>query len=290
MATTIILESKPSIKVMEDFYKVSEAELQHDKYKDRPYIWYMFVMSADGIGSLKEKSYPDKGIGLSGPGIALAHKKTEHNAASGAYTDWRMLQYGWAVADAVIAGSGIIKAEKDLLWLPDDDDLIKLRDNYSKPLRVLITGNGFNKEELGYAIFHTEKVRTMIATSEKGYNRMKNIIDSMIEKDRPKAEIKTFGQNTVNIDDLLKTLKKEYNIKTVDLQGGPDVAGQFFKNNSVDEYRLTLSPTIAGSLSSQNEIRPTPVKTNFLPDELQAMKLEYLGLSNNHVFLRYLIN
>lgn len=280
------LESKPSIDTMKNFY----GEPALDKNRDRPYVWYMFVMSADGIGSMKEKEYSDKGIGLSGPGIALAHKKYDDKKASGAYTDFRMLQYGWAVADAVIAGSGIIKAEKDLTWMPSDEDLLKLRTNYGKPLRVLITGNGFNATELGYDVFNSTAIKTLIATSNQGYIRMQDAIKTMSETKRPTAEIKTFGEKSVDMEELLKTLKKDYGINTVDLQGGPNIAGQFFKKNLVDEYRLTLSPSIVGSLNSKGEIRPTPVKTSFLPDDLEAMTLKSLGISNNHLLLRYLLD
>jgi riboflavin biosynthesis pyrimidine reductase len=271
------------IEEMEKFYSV------HKMPHNRPYTWYMFVMSADGIGSLVEKAYHDTGIGLSGPGIALKHFRDSRPEAIGAYVDWRLLQYGWAVADAVASGSNVLKAEPELLWLPFDGDLLDYRQALGKeaPLRVLITGNGFSSEELSYPVFRPDgRFNTLIATSEKGYQRMQRELEH-VKGPEPTAEIKAFGSERVDFEELVRVLHREYAVKHLDLQGGPDISGQFFKKKLVDEYRLTLSPTIVGGINSEGLPRPGPVKTSYGPEDLITMNLIKEGTYGSHKFLRY---
>ena len=272
-----------SIEDMKQFYTIEEKKIP----RSRPYVWYMFVMSADGVGSLKEENYHDKGIGLSGPGLALKQFRDTRPEARGAYADWRLLQYGWAIADAVASGSGVLKAEPNLTWMPVDPDLSEYRTALAKelPLRVLITGNGFSAKEMSYPVFRPEGFRTLVATSERGYERMQNEMASV--KEEPTAEFKTFGSDRVDFAEMLRILRKEYNVKLLDLQGGPDIAGQFFEQGLVDEYRLTASPAIAGSINSEGKQRPGPVKTGFGPESIVTMELVGLGVSGSHTFHRY---
>lgn len=238
---------------------------------------------------LKEASYPDKSIGLSGPGLALAHMKDKRPEAVGAYADWRLLQYGWAAADALASGSGVLKAEPGLTWMPADRDLITYMSE-KNPLRVLITGNGFSAEELGYKVFRPEGFRTLVATSQRGYEKIQQEMSRMPEAQRPQAEFRTFGDKRVDFKELLRVLRQEYDVRTLDLQGGPDIAGQFFKEGLVDEFRLTVSPAVAGYMNSAGEQRPGPVKASFGPEELRTMGLVAVGHSGSHLFLRYKVS
>lgn len=271
------------INEIKHFYKIPIKELPID----RPYVWFMFVQSADGIGSLMEAKYPDPKIGLSGPGIALRQFSGRRTEAAGSETDHRLLEAGWAFADAVIAGSGILKAEPFLTWMPEYSDLVDYQKRKKAlPIRVLVTGRGFDKEQLQNPVFHPKGFRTLVATSETGFDFMEKQKKS-IDQNPPTAEFRSFGSERVDFKELLRVLKKEYEVKLLDLQGGPDISGQFFKGHLVDEYRLTIAPAIAGYLNSQGEHRPQSVKASFTPDELITMNLRKIGIFQDHLFLRY---
>lgn len=273
----------PGIPEMAEFYKIGAV-----RKADLPYLWYMFVATADGIGSLKEEDYGDRSIGLSGAGIALRQFRDKNPDAIGAYVDWGLLQYGWAVADAVLGGSGILKAEKNVTWMPEQRFLDYRRSlGKGEPLRVVVTGRGFDAEEMRYPIFKQNGFRTLVATSKMGMERMESEMRSMPEQDRPRVEIKAFGDERVDLASMLKYLRRERDIKKVDFEGGPDLAGQLLKARLIDEYRLTTSPAIAGSLNSKGLQRPGPFKGSFSPDELPVMELLKIGLYGSHTFNRY---
>lgn len=276
------------IKEMEEFYAIEDKNIP----LNRPYIWYMFVMSADGVGSLLERAYKDPGIGLSGPGIALKQFRDRRPEAIGAYVDSELLQYGWAIADAVLAGSGVLKAEPYLTWMPWDKRFLDYRRDLGKDaaLRVVVTGSGFTAKEMEYPVFRPDNktFATLIATSESGYERMQREMESMHHK--PTAEFRIFGEERVDFKKMLKVLRGEYKVKFLDLQGGPDIGGQFLNDELVDEYRITISPGIAGSINSEGKQRPTPVKTSFGPENLLTMSLLGLGVHGSHTFHRYKVN
>lgn len=268
-----------SIEEMDSFYKIDEKEIPID----RPYIWSMFVETADGIVSFLEPEHPNEDIGLLGAGIAGRHFGNE-----GAEIDWRLLQHGWSVADAIVAGSGILKAKPSITWLPIDEDLLSIHKkklSERKPLRVVITGKGFSREELEKFIVLKDSpdFDTLVAVTEKGIFSMEKNLQDLGLTDK----FVTFGKDSVDMVSLVKSLREDYKVRFLDLQGGPNVVGQFLKNGLVDEYRLTVSPLIAGSKSSSDKKRPTPVETHFTPEEARNLEMTGLKEFDSYLFLRY---
>ena len=224
------------IREMTEFYRIREPDIP----RNRPYVWSMFVLTADGIGSFKERGYHDGNIGLGGPGIAGKHLYGKADEMAGVRGDYRLLQFGWAVADAILGDSGIIKAETRLIWQAVQEDLIEYRkkvlEKPNPPVQIVMTGRGLSEKELGYRIFNTQGIRTIIATSEKGLESMEPYAGNV------KAEFETFGKERVDIPSMLTRLRKDYGIKLLDLQGGSSLMGEFAREFSkkglLDEYRL----------------------------------------------------
>ena len=159
------------IRELEVFLRLDEKRIPNE----RPYAWYMFVMTADGIGSLAERSYPNRSVGLGGTGLALRHLIGKVPEAEGAKADADMLQFGWAVADAVLGGANLLRAEPTLKMAPWDKRFLDYRARLGKDrlTNIFLTANGFSAEEMkGYPILRSKDLRVIIATSENGHARM----------------------------------------------------------------------------------------------------------------------
>jgi riboflavin biosynthesis pyrimidine reductase len=275
------------ISDLETFYNIANSSVT----RDRPYSWYVFVMTADGIGSFLDGSYPDYMIGLGGSGIALKQFLGKRSEAKGAIADAYILQYGRAVADAVLIGSNVLRAEPNLIMAPWDKKLIAYRAKLgkAKPINIVVTGKGFSSKEMEkYPLFKSKDVKTIIATSQKGYKFMMGQLAMLKNKDKITAQFKVFGKKTVNFKILFSALrKKPYSIRFLEISGGPDIAGQIIRQGLLDEYRITISPGIAGFMDSKGTNRPGPVNENFKPADMPTMSLDKIGNYGSHVFLRY---
>lgn len=251
-------------------------------------------MTADGIISLLEPDNPDPSIGLSGAGITLKQflETNKKIIAEGAITDSRLLQYGWVKADAVISGGNILHVQHDLDWIPWDEDMREEFDAVHKgrlPLRVLVTGIGFSAEEMKkYPVLNPNNklFRTFVATIDTGFAFMKENIN---EGNGFPFETRSFGETHVNFAQLFNVLYDEFNIKFVDIQGGPTLTGQLVEHNLIDEYRQTISPSIAGYKAGNGKHRPGPVAASLGSLDLKLLNIRMLGIYKNHIFLRYAI-
>lgn len=278
---TVFDNMRIPVAEMEEYLRIDERSIP----EKRPYVYFMFVKSVDGIGSMNEPGYHDPMIGMAGPGIAGRHIAEKGvKDAEGAAADWRLLQYGWATADAVIGGSNIIRGEKNIIWRPYDSDLIEYRKGMGKgesPIQVVLTGRGIDRKTMEYPIFNTGGVRTIIATSRNGYDMMKGYKGSSVE-------FEVFREGRVDINELLPRLRQNYGVRVLDLQGGPTVFGEFLKARVIDELRITQSPLIIGSENSKGERRPGPTERLHFPADMPVVlgKSE-VARAGNHYFFRY---
>lgn len=273
--------AKIPIPEMEEFYQIPK-----DIPSDRPWVWYMFVHSADGKGSFKEPGDErySMAVRLSGPGIAGAHL-----SLPGAPADYRLLQYGWATADAVLGGTGIIAAEPKLIWRPTQQDLVEYREQNGKgraPVQVVMTGRGLSRDVLGYDMFTSKEVTTLIATSKQGYDAMKEHgVDDL------PVQVEVFGDTLVDIPSMLKRLRTHYDVEILDLQGGPRLADQFLKLKLIDDYRTTRSPLIVGSQNSKGEQRPGVFEgPGFGLDNPPLTEILAVRAFGNHLYFREKFN
>src|SRR5713226_3497597 len=119
-------DSNVSIDQLSEFYKVEGT----------PHTYLMFVTTMDGIAVPLESGQ------RGGSEIALRHLK-DNPIAIGGLTDNRALQYGWATADAVLGGSGILRDKPVATWWNRDKDMHDLlRERKVKPVRAVVTGTG----------------------------------------------------------------------------------------------------------------------------------------------------
>ena len=278
MIRTVQLFEDPNLSLdqLSEFYKIEGS----------PHTYLMFVATIDGI------AVPFEPGQRGGSEIALRHLK-DNPIATGGLTDNRALQYGWATADAVLGGAGILRDNPAATWYPRDKDLQDLLRG-RKPVRAVVTGSG--EVDLNHPVFNPKKDewKPIIFTTRKGEGKLKNQAKRLKANSNnhlQPTETYPIGDTSVDLGKAVGILKRDYKTKLLDIQGGPILAGGAVKAMLVDEVRLTVSPQIMGDLNSDGRRRPGFVTgVHFGLEDSPLAELEPLGVSGSHIFLRYLMN
>ena len=280
MVRTVQLFEDPNVSIdqLSEFYKVEGS----------PHTYLMFVTTIDGIAVPLEPGQ------RGGSEIALRNLK-DNPIAAGGLTDNRALQYGWATADAVLGGAGILRDNPSATWYPRDKDLQDLLTKGNrKPVRAVVTGRG--EVDLKHPVFNPKKDEwePVIFTTKKGEEKLKNQAKRLqVQGFKILQSTKTYATRDTSVD-LTKAvgiLRKDYRTKLLDIQGGPILAAGAIKEMLVDEVRLTVSPQIMGDLNSEGKRRPGFLTgIHFGLDDSPLAELEAIGVSMSHIFLRYLMN
>jgi riboflavin biosynthesis pyrimidine reductase len=279
MVRTVQLFEDPNISIdqLSEFYKVEGS----------PHTYLMFVTTIDGIAVPLEPGQ------RGGSEIALRHLK-DNPIAAGGLTDNRALQYGWATADAVLGGAGILRDNPAATWYPRDKDLQDLLTKGNRrPVRAVVTGRG--EVDLKHPVFNPKKDewQPVIFTTKIGEEKLKNQAKRQVQGSKHLLPSKTYAIGDTNVDlaKAVEVLRKDYNAKLLDVQGGPILAGEVVKAMLVDEIRLTFSPQIMGDLNFEGKRRPGFVTgIHFGIEDSPLAELEAIGVSGSHIFLRYLMN
>ena len=245
--------------------------LRFPSHRDRPYVIGNFVSTLDGVVSL---SVP----GQSGGG-----------PISGEFQPDRMVMgLLRAAADAVIIGAGTARATRNHVWTPDyvfprlADAYSVLRNEMGKegpPLNVIVTASG--RLDFNRRVFQTREVPVLIVTTYEGRDE--------VFKHQPPQSIQVAaidGVSTLTSQVILKAVSEFGNDEMILVEGGPQLIGNFFAEDSLDELFLTLAPQIAGRDDSVE--RPGLVAGNvFAPEDPLWGRLIGIKRNGSHLFLRY---
>ena len=239
--------------------------------RDRPYVVGNFVSTLDGVVSL---SVP----GQSGGG-----------PISGEFQQDRMVMgLLRAVADAVIVGAGTARAARNHVWSPDyvfprlADAYSALRTEMGKdgpPLNVIVTASG--RLNFDRRVFQSGEVPVLIVTTPEGRDE--------IFEHQPPQSVKVAaidGASTLTAQMILDAVSEAGKGDVILLEGGPQLIGDFFAEQRLDELFLTLAPQIAGRDDSVE--RPGLVAGKvFAPGDPLWGRLIGIKRSVSHLFLRY---
>jgi riboflavin biosynthesis pyrimidine reductase len=277
-AVQLFEDPNVSIAQLSEFYKVEGS----------PHTYLMFVTTIDGVAVPLESGQ------RGGSEIALRHLK-DNPISAGGLTDNRALQYGWATADAVLGGAGILRDNPGATWYPRDKDLqdLLMKQN-RKPVRAVVTGTG--RIDLKHPVFNPKngEWNPIIFTTKKGKENVEDQakrLDDQRHRTFGPTQIFDLGETSVDLGKAVRILRKDYKAKLLDVQGGPILAGEVVKAMLVDEIRLTVSPQVMGDLNSERKRRPGFVAgIHFGLDDSPLAQLEAIGVSGSHIFLRYLMN
>ena len=245
--------------------------LRFPRHQERPYVIGNFVSTLDGVVSL---NVPGKSGG--GP-------------ISGEFPQDRMLMgLLRAAADAVVVGAGTAKAARSHVWTPEyvfpslAQEYETLRTESGKvgpPLNVIVTGSG--RLDFDRRVFQSGEVPVLIVTTSKGRDKFGG---QQLPRSVQVATIE--GVSLLSARAVLDAVCQAGREDVILVEGGPQLIGDFFAEQLLDELFFTLAPKIAGRDSSVNRPGLVSGKT-FAPENPLWSKLVGIKQGGNHLFLRY---
>lgn len=117
--------------------------------------------------------------------------------------------------------------------------------------------------------------------------------------DDPELRVVVFSENELKADDakvqidhvrtedpaaMLASLRRDFGVRSVLLEGGPHINTPFFAGELIDELFLTVAPVLTGSAEP-----PFPIIAGQLPTQ-QKLHLVSAFAGEEHLFLRYRVD
>lgn len=183
-----------------------------------------------------------------------------------------------AQCDAILASAKTIAADNMTMGLPDE----ALRATRTKrrqsayPLRVLLTNSGrinpqlrlFEKTFSPIVIFSTTR---MTAPTRHAL--------------APRADLWLHDSPTVNLTEMMATLRADYAVKRLVCEGGSQVFRALLTAGLIDELHLTLAPRLFGGRTAPTL---TSIAGDYLPQSTN-LRLRSIEVIEGECFLRYAI-
>jgi riboflavin biosynthesis pyrimidine reductase len=193
-----------------------------------------------------------------------------------------------AVADAIIVGAGTLRSAPQHLWTaahiypPLADAYRQLRSALGKaepPLNVIVTASG--TVDLALPLFQSGEVPVLIVSTQEGAQRIR------AQALRPKVQVVAAQQGgKLSAQAILAAAGAARRSEMILLEGGPQLMGNFFAEERIDELFLTLAPQVAGRDAAVD--RPGLVAGKQLaPEQPVWGALVSVKRSESHLFLRY---
>ncbi len=247
------------------------GRLQFPAHQGRPYVMGNFVSTLDGVVTL---NIP----GQSGGGPISGFNSHDHLVMG-------LLR---AVADAVIVGAGTLRAVPQHRWTaayaaPAYTSVYQeLRTRLGKPeppLNVIVTARGAIRLDL--PVFQSGEVPVLLVTTTQGEER--------IRAQRVPAAVQIAGvqrAGSLSPQAIVQAVCGVRSCQVILVEGGPQLLGDFFAEQLLDELFLTLAPQIAGRDASTE--RPGLVAgQRFAPEHPLWGTLVSVKRGGSHLFLRY---
>src|SRR6266702_2340790 len=193
-----------------------------------------------------------------------------------------------AVADAVIVGAGTLRSVPHHRWKaqyiypPLAGVYQQLRTSLGKPtppLNVIVTTHG--AVDLDLPVFQSGEVPTLLVTNTQGEER---IHAQHLPPSVQRSAIQSSGPRSAQA--ILHEVNRVRQCEVILVDGGPQLMGDFFAGQALDELFLTLAPQIAGR--DVKVERPGLVMgKRFAPEHPLWGTLVSVKRGESHLFLRY---
>jgi 2,5-diamino-6-(ribosylamino)-4(3H)-pyrimidinone 5'-phosphate reductase len=180
----------------------------------RPYVFMNIVCTVDGRTSVDGKA-----SGLGSP------------------MDRRVMRTLRSKADAVMIGGGTLRAEKLSLGLDAEDPR-------PQPLAVVLSNTGDVPLERNLIVDRRQRVLLLLAEDAP---------DGAGPRIGDRAEVRRVETTSGAIDlaKALNTLKADYDVRRLLVEGGPKINHAILSSNLADELFVTLAPTLLGASAQE---------------------------------------
>jgi riboflavin-specific deaminase-like protein len=224
----------------------ADLELARSAHVDphRPYVMVNMISSLDGKTTLGGKT--------SGIGSAV---------------DRLLMRTLRSKADAVMIGANTLRAERLSLGLDEPA-------RASHPLAVVVTASGDVPAEQNLILGQDQDLLVIVPEG----------VTARVSWGRGRTLVAPAGKRgTISLGEALRTLKTEYAVDHLLVEGGPSLNHSLISGGLVDELFITLSPKLLGGTAGE-------ALTILDGPELQEARTATLlsaHLCQNELFLRY---
>ncbi|MHA2226012.1 MAG: RibD family protein [Candidatus Hodarchaeales archaeon] len=184
------------------------------KFNDRPFIFLSVATSLDGQ-------------------IATIHGDTKLSNSK----DWKRVHRLRAESDAILVGSGTIRSDDSKLTINEEIIDVKVEKH---PIRVVVSSDGNIPLNARVITFQPE-ILTIIATTSRCSRERRHLL----EKKGCSVLICGDGPRT-NLHHLFSSLKTNYSIRKLMVEGGSQLNGELLRLNLIDEVHLAIAPVVCG--------------------------------------------
>jgi riboflavin biosynthesis pyrimidine reductase len=245
--------------------------LAFPQHPGRSYVIGNFVTTLDGVVTLNEPGHPSGGD--------ISGFNQYDRAVMG------LLR---AVSDAVIVGAGTLRSVPKHHWTAQHayprlagayQHLRTSMDKPTPPLNVIVTAHG--EVDLNLPVFQSGDVPVLLVTNTQGAERIRaHNLQPYIQLSAVKSD------GPLSAQAILREVNRIKQCEVILVEGGPQLMGDFFAEQALDELFLTLAPQIAGR--DREVERPGLVMgKRFAPEHPVWGTLVSVKRAESHLFLRY---
>jgi riboflavin-specific deaminase-like protein len=211
------------------------------RIRNRPFVIATFAMTADG--KVTTKNF--------GPVDFTSREDKLH------------LFRQRALADAVLLGHTSLERDNVRLGVPAElQELREKRGQSRSPLRVIVSNKGRIDSRL--KIFQSGISPIIIFSTKQMPPRNQAAL-------RKTTTLHLTNATEVDLNAMLKTLRNQYNVRTLACEGGPTLFRSLLEQDLIDQLNLTIAPYMFGG---GNAPTLTGLSKEFLPGSVHCSLIE----------------
>jgi 2,5-diamino-6-(ribosylamino)-4(3H)-pyrimidinone 5'-phosphate reductase len=182
-----------------------------------------------------------------------------------------------ALADAVLLGHTSLERDNVRLGVPAEMQDFRIKRGQSRsPLRVIVSNKGQIDDRL--KIFQSGISPIIIFSTKRMPSKNQEAL-------RKTATLHLTSAREVDLTAMLKTLRNQYNVRTLACEGGPTLFRSFLEQGLVDQLHLTIAPYMFGGAKAPTL---TGLSTEFLAASVHCSLIEMRRVGDE-CFLTYQI-
>ena len=182
-----------------------------------------------------------------------------------------------ALADAVLIGHTSLKRDNVRLGLPAELQQARIkRKQTPTPLRVIVSNKG--RINIQLKIFQSASSPILIFST----TRMPRKTQAALGQ---KAALHLAESDDVDLAEMLRILRHQYNVRTAACEGGPTLFRSLLERGLVDQLNLTIAPYLFGGAKAPTL---TGLGKEFLPVSVHC-RLIQMRVVGEECFLTYRI-
>lgn len=182
-----------------------------------------------------------------------------------------------ALGDAVLIGHSTLKRDNVRLALPAELQEERTRRGQTRaPLRVIVSNRGRISRRL--KIFQSDVSPIVIFSTTRMPKRIQTAL-------RKKAVLHLTDAQSVDLGEMLRTLRRDYHVHKIACEGGPTLFRSLLERNLVDQLNLTIAPYLFGGADAPTL---TGLDRDFLPASVRCSLIDMRVIADE-CFLTYRI-